>query len=99
MAKAKTTFIRGLLKQVTSQRLQYKPYGYELDFSTAQNLVGGGQANKQIIVEMEIPTDTVIEDADWCTVISLDGLNAILEVTADSLDKLDAAYKKKVKGG
>lgn len=94
------THIRGVLWSVSSQRLQFKPYGYELRFDGYDNA-------PQIIVEFDIPTDTVLEEGSGdkdnfespYIVVDLDGLNAILEVTADSLDKLDADYKKKIQGG
>lgn len=94
--KSKTKFIRGMLRAVTSQRLQYKPYGYELDFMAP---LGVGHYSDRVVVELEIPFDTVVEEGEGYVVVSLDGLNAILEVTADSLDKLDIAYKKKIQGG
>lgn len=94
-SKSKTRFIRARIAKISSQRLQYKPYGYELDTVDA----GGGKYGRPVFVEFEIPEDTVIQDEPEVFVVSLDGLNAILEVTADSLDKLDAAYKKKLQGG
>jgi hypothetical protein len=58
-----------------------------------------GEIAKDVVVEFDIPADVVLEETQDYIVVGLDGLNAILEVTADSLDKLDAAYKKKIQGG
>jgi hypothetical protein len=89
----KIKHIRGTLQSVSSSRVQYKPYGYELSFDpTYAGAVG-------VVVEMDIPAELVLEEGTGYVVVGLDGLNAILEVTADSLDKLDAAYKKKIQKG
>lgn len=93
MADKKMVYVRGALRSISSQRLQYKPYGYELSFDDS---ITEGISN--IFVEMNIPASTVQEFGKDYIVIDLDGLNAILEVTADSLDKLDQKYKKSIGG-
>ena len=95
MAAKKTRLIRGLLVAVNSQRTQYKPYSYTLSFE--------GYTVPDVYVELEIPADTVVEQTAvgddpnaGYLVINLDGLKAILSVTADAVDELDIAYKKRL---
>lgn len=91
MAKDKTIKITGALQSVSSQRVPYKPYAYDLMFDS---LVG----QKQVMVELEVPESMVVKvDADQI-ILSLDGLNHILQVTADSVDKLHDAYLKRSEG-
>ena len=90
---AKMQHIRGVLVAVSSQRTQYKPYHYELNFD------GIGDAAPMILVEFDIPYEDVVEEGMGYVVVDLDGLNAILEVTADSLDKLNAKYLDKIQKG
>lgn len=94
MAK-KTKLLRGLLTKVSSQRTQYKPYGYEISFDEIYTKVG-----PRVYVEVEIDADQVVEegtteDSIQYVVLSLDGLNAILQVTADSIDKLQEEYESR----
>lgn len=92
MAK-KVKLIRGMLTSVSSQRTQYKPYHYTLDFAMPS------QVGPVIYVEVEVPTDLVVDegiiDGNEFVVLSLDGLNAILQITADSIDKLDEEYQNR----
>lgn len=97
---AKVKYIRGVLRSVSSQRLQYKPYGYELSFKNPLYAASDqGLVSPAVVVEMEIPADLVVEEVEGYVVIGLEGLNAILEAAADSLDKLNEKYKKKLQGG
>ena len=98
MVVKKTRLIRGLLQNVTSQRTQYKPYGYELSF-------GGASSEPEILIEIEVPASCVVDerkaDGDLkfdggTIVLNLDGLKAILKVTADAIDELDVEYKKSI---
>jgi hypothetical protein len=95
MAK-KTLLLRGQLTKVSSQRTQYKPYGYELDFA-AYALPG---PDVFIEVEIENREEVVVEEGEYTdghpyVVLNLDGLNAILRVTADSIDKLEEEYESR----
>ena len=81
--------IRGLLSNVSSQRIQYKPYSNTLSFS------GDGGSTK-VLVELSISKERIVEQGDDFVVVDLDGLNVILEVTADSIDRLDQNYKRKL---
>lgn len=73
--------LKGKLVSVSSQRVQYKPYGYELEFET-------------VWVEVEVPRSGVVGVDGNNVTLSLDGLNALLQVTADSVDKLEVAYQR-----
>lgn len=89
MAKAKTVVIKGVLRTVTSQTIQYKPFGYELDF-TGQN------GDDRVQVEFEIPEDGTIEsERDGHVILNLDGFKAVLVTLANTLDEAAAEYKKK----
>lgn len=88
MTASKVMHLRGVLTKISSQRVEYKPYGYELDFSMGDE--------RPVIVEVDIPKEHVLEESEFKVVIGLDGLNALLEVTADSIDKLDRKYKQKI---
>jgi hypothetical protein len=94
----KIKHIRGMLTTVVSSRLQYKPYLPTINFQ-GSGTGAGGTLTDAVLVEVDIPAELVLEEGPGYVVVGLDGLNAILEVTADSLDKLDAAYKKKIQKG
>ncbi|HEY6020134.1 MAG TPA: hypothetical protein VIY48_09595 [Candidatus Paceibacterota bacterium] len=94
----KTTLLRGLLTKVSSQRTQYKPYSYELAFDEVYTNVA-----PRVFVEVEVDSEVVVEEGETgdgikYLVLNLDGLNAILQVTADSIDKLDEAYVNRLMG-
>jgi hypothetical protein len=52
-----------------------------------------------VFVEIEVPEEGVKEKGDGYIVLSLEGLNAVLQVTADSIDKLNEAHIKKLQEG
>lgn len=91
MPKKNPVVIRGVLTHIASSRLAYKPYGYGLDFS-------GQYGNMKVLVEVEVPADSIIEMdlQEKTVVISLEGLKALLDVTATSIDKLDELYKERI---
>jgi hypothetical protein len=91
MAPKKTTLIRGVLRTVNSSRVQYKPYSYELDFS-------GALERPAVLVELEIPTDTIVDSNNQEVVVNLNGFTVILEQLADALDLLNIRYQKKYGG-
>lgn len=91
----KTRTLRALLTNVSSQRTPYKPYGYSLDFSRSIDPV----LAKTVFVEVEIPEEFVLQEEDEALVVSLNGLAAILQATADSVDELDRTYLKKLQKG
>ena len=74
-----------------SQRTQYKPYDYELDFA-------GDSDEPRIYVEIDVPDADIIEQTGQKVVLNLSGLNHVLTVTADSIDKINDEHVKKVKG-
>jgi len=90
---SKNVSIRGVLRSVTSQRVQYKPYGYELCFD-------GDYGGTKVLVELSISKERIVEQGNRgdqeFVVLDLEGLNVLLEVTADSVDKIDQNYKKRL---
>lgn len=86
MPKGVWYHLLGKLVAVNSQRVNYKPYGYTLDFSEP----------KAVYVDVTIPTKSVIRETDDMVEINLDGLKALLSKCADAIDELDKAYLKEV---
>lgn len=85
--KPKMRQIRGVLTSISSQRVEYKPYGYSLSFAEAPS--------DPIVIAFDIPEECVIEEPpDGVLVLGLDGLQAILKTTADAIDELNEQYKK-----
>lgn len=100
----KTRHLRGRLAQVSSQRVEYKPYGYVLGFDATVSSKDPKTGellpvSSVVFVEIDIPEEEVREAGPGFVVVGLSGLNAILQVTADSLDELNKAHLKKLQGG
>lgn len=92
----KTLLLRGQLTKVSSQRTQYKPYNYELDFTSYNRMA----PDVYIEVEVDDREEVVVEEGEYAdgqpyVVLNLDGLNAILRVTADSIDKIQEEYESR----
>lgn len=83
--------IHGVLKSVTSQTVQYKPFGYELDFT-------GEHGGDLVTVELEVPKDSV-QDSEDGYILNMDGFKAILVNMAVVLDTVEREYSKKLTGG
>lgn len=80
------TKVRGQLTVVNSQRQQYKPYSYELDFTPSN-----------IFVEIDVPEENIIDISKDKVTINADGMSFILMTLADSLDKYETARFTKSK--
>lgn len=79
--------LRGVIKSISPQTAQYKPFAYELGFD--------GQGGDCVAVDIEIPALDVVQSDKDCVVIDLDGFKALLLKVAETLDEVEASYKKK----
>lgn len=85
----KVKLVRGALVGFSSERTQYKPYGYNLAFTQEAGCA------ETILVEMEVPTEHIVQDQDGVVVLSLKGLTVLLAQAADAIDELDEEYKNR----
>jgi molybdopterin-binding protein len=74
------------LDHIISDRSQYKPYIAQLS------------GNENVFIDIEIPADTVLEVTSKVTVLSEDGLAAILGKVADAIDAMHSKYRIKTFG-
>lgn len=87
---AKKAYVRARVESLASQRLQYKPYGYNL-------------LPSNLHVEIEIDPDSVVDtwekDGEQHMVLNVEGFIALLGKLADGVDKLHEAYVVKARKG
>ncbi len=82
---AKVSKVTLLLAKIVADRNQYKPYISEL----------ASPLEHPVYVQIEVPEDSIIRDDEEVTIITADGLAAVLGKVAGAIDNMHEEYKRK----